>query len=169
MRMRGKNKRFPLARSPGLLTEQVDSETVIFDEETKQAHCLAPLASVVFAHCDGHTSPAQLAGLASESLKEQVGEEQVQVALAQLEERGLLSSSLPVRISRRDMIHRGAAVGTAAAAATTLILTIDPSVSLAAQCTSTACKNDNQCKGGTGCVNPTPNCTCGAGRCACTK
>jgi hypothetical protein len=167
MRIVGKkNKRFPLARSEGLLIEQVDSEKVIFDEETKEAHCLAPLASVVFAHSDGRTSPAQLAGIASERLGEPVSEEQIQVALAQLEGRGLLSSPLPVRISRRDMIHKSAAFGTAAAA-TTLILTIEPSLAQAATCISTACSMDPDCMGGTGCTSPQTCKTCSAGRCQC--
>jgi hypothetical protein len=169
MRMVRREKRFPVARSQGLLTEQVDSETVIFDEETKQAHCLAPLAAIVFAHSDGRTSPAQLAGIARERLGEPVNEEQVQVVLAQLDERGLLSSSLPLRVSRRDMIQKSAAFGTAAAAAT-LILTIDPTVASAAQCTSIACSGGGECMGGAGCVAPTPNCnTCTAGRCVCGK
>ncbi len=166
MRIVRKDKRFPVARSHSLLTEQVDSETVIFDEETKQSHCLAPLASVVFAHSDGRTSSAQLAEIASERLGEPVSEEQVQVALAQLEERGLLSSPLSAGISRRAMIHRSAVVGTAAATAT-LIFTVDPMVAQAAACTSLTCAHDGDCPNTTlncgtmkchHCVSP--KCTC---------
>lgn len=167
MRIVRKTKRFPVARSRGLLAEEVDSEKVIFDQETKQAHCLAPLASVVFTHSDGNTSPAGLARIASERLEELVSEEQVLVVLAQLEERGLLSSPPTVRISRRDMIHKSAILGTAAAA-TTLILTIEPSVALGAACTSTACNGGGNCMGGTGCSSGTSCNTCVSNRCTCT-
>lgn len=111
MRGLGKRMQFPLARSQGLLIENVDSEKVIFDEGSKHAHCLTPLAAIVFSRCDGETSPTELARIASGRLGDSVSEDDVQNALAQLQERHLLESQLPTTLSRRDMFHKGAAFG----------------------------------------------------------
>ncbi len=163
MKRLGRPKHAPLARSQGLLIEEVDSEKVIFDEETKKAHCLTPVAAVVFAHCDGKTSPADLAGIASDRLGESVGEEEVENALGQLQERDLLESQLPIRLSRRDMFHKGAALGAAAAAAT-LVFTVDPSMAQAAgHCTSIHCTSDSNCSGGSGCSPLSCHCPSGTG------
>jgi hypothetical protein len=147
--------------------EEVDSEKVIFDEETKQAHCLSSLPSVVFDHCDGESSPADLARVARDRLNDEVTEEQVQEALAQLEERGLLTSPPLITISRRAMVRKSAAAFGAAAAGATLILTVDPPMALAVACTTTPCSRNTQCAGGTGCGTKTCT-TCVANKCTCT-
>jgi Coenzyme PQQ synthesis protein D (PqqD) len=169
MRIGARKPQFPVARSQGLLVEEVDSEKVIFDEETKQAHCLAPLASVVFDHCDGRTSPAELARIASDELTEPISEEHVEQALAQLDDRGLLATALPITISRREMVKKSAAYGAAAAAAATLISTVAPPMANAASCTSTACSTNAQCPGNTGCAGGPTHCTtCVNHLCTCT-
>lgn len=169
MRIGARKPQFPLARFQGLLIEEVDSEKVIFDEETKQAHCLTPLASVVFDRCDGQTSAAELARIASDQLAESVSEDQVEQALAQLEERKLLATLLPLTISRREMVKKSAAYGAAAAAAATLISTVEPPMANAAACTSTACSTNTQCPGNTGCPGGPSHCTtCVNHLCTCT-
>ena len=60
-------------------------------QQSKEAHCLSPLAAVVFAHCDGRTTIEELAALATERLGEPVDEPRVIDALAQLQERDLLA------------------------------------------------------------------------------
>jgi hypothetical protein len=165
MRRLGKDKRFPIARSADLLIEDVDDEKVIYDEQTTQAHCLTPLASVVFDNCDGQSSPAELARVASESLGEPVSEDQVQMALAQLEERELLASPPAIRISRRDMIHKSAAFGAAAGAAA-LIFTVDPTIAQAAgKCTSQMGCTTANCN--TVCQPLSASCSGGEGNCGC--
>jgi hypothetical protein len=144
--------------------EEVDSEKVIFVEETKQVHCLALLAAVVFDHCDGKTSPTELARIAGDRLDDEVTEEHVQEALAQLEERGLLASPLPITISRREMVRKSAVVGAAAAAAVTLISTVEPPMALAVNCSGQVCSRTAQCSFG-GCGTKT--CTCSSHTCQC--
>jgi hypothetical protein len=127
--------------------EEVDSEKVVFDEETKQAHCLTPLASVVFEHCDGKTSLSKLTRIASGRLDDPVSEDLVQQALTQLEERALLATPLPITLSRRDMVKKSAAFGAAAAAAT-LVTTIEPPMAQAANCNiNTVCSRNLSCSG----------------------
>jgi hypothetical protein len=99
----------PRARDEGLLIEHVNDETVVFDTETREAHCLSPLAAVVFAHSNGRTSPEGLAAFATERLGQPVDVDGVEEALAQLDERKLLEPS--PGITRRHMIGKSAAVG----------------------------------------------------------
>jgi hypothetical protein len=111
-----------LARSEGLLVEIVDSETVVYDTDAEEIHCLAPLAAAVFEHCDGSTTVKDLAGLASSGLGEPVTVEQVESALAQLEKIELVAAP-PRGISRRTLVRK-TAVATAAITATPLITSI---------------------------------------------
>jgi hypothetical protein len=112
---RKRNESFPEARTERLIVEQVGDETVVFDEESGQAHGLSPLASAVFAGSDGGTSVTQLAEFASVRLGETVDVDQVQEALVQLDELGLMAVA-PKVISRRALLRKtaaGAAVGAA--------------------------------------------------------
>ena len=132
--MRLTHKRFPVARDEGLLVEHVGDETVVYDGESKEAHCLTALAAVVFEHCDGRTPVDMLATLATERLGEPVDPLRVQHALAQLEERNLIVGP-PTRgngLSRRDMLRRTAAVGAAAASAPLITSIVVPTPAAAA-------------------------------------
>ena len=51
----------PAARSDGLLIEPVGDETVIYDTRSKEAHCLKPLAAIVFERSDGHATVGEIA------------------------------------------------------------------------------------------------------------
>ena len=102
---------FPAARGEGLLVETVGDETVVYDLETKEAHCLKPLAAVVFAHADGKTSAKEIASFAEERIGEPITEAQIQEAVAQLEASALLDMPLVVHngLSRRQMMGKTAA------------------------------------------------------------
>jgi hypothetical protein len=133
--MRLKGKGLPVARAEGLLVEPVADETVVYDEKSKEAHCLSPLTAVVFANCDGHTTIEQLASLSAERLGEPVEVASVLDALAQLEERELMAAPAKLRgeLSRRDLFQRSAAVAGGAAMGTTLITTVVAPNAIAAQ------------------------------------
>lgn len=117
-----------VARGEGLLIEAIGDETVVFDPERNEAHCLAPLAAAVFSHCDGRSRVEELAQLASATLERSVAVEEVEATLAQLEERHLLEVPPrvivpPRRFSRRGFVRRTAAA-TAAVSAAPLITSI---------------------------------------------
>ena len=96
----------PEARSDGLLTEAVGDELVIFDTETNEAHALKPLAAAVFAACDGSTPATELAAHVSAKLGRVVDVAEVDAAVVELEETGLLVDSEGVSgISRRRMLQ----------------------------------------------------------------
>src|SRR3954447_3040926 len=97
MRSRKTAAAVPAARSEGLLIESIGDETVIYDTDSKQAHCLKPLAAFVFGRCDGHATVGEIARTAEERLGGAVGDDEVADAVTQLEDRGLLKSALVVR------------------------------------------------------------------------
>lgn len=133
----------PTARSDGLLVEHVDAETVVYDSEGKQAHCLSPLAASVFARSDGRTSIPELARLASSDLNESVSVEHASEAVRQLEKLGLMVVPAAKYFSRRTMVRKGAAVGAAVLAAP-LVLTVGTAQAQAANCNG-SCFPFNRC------------------------
>src|SRR4029077_4810535 len=112
---------FPEARSHGLLTENVGDELVIFDSESSEAHALKPLAAAVFAGSDGNTAPSELAAIASKKLAQAVDVPQVEEALAELEDLGLLVDSEASGISRRHLLQVGGVAVAGALVTSTLV------------------------------------------------
>lgn len=151
---------FPVARTERLIVEEVGPETVVFDEDSGQAHHLSPLASVVFARSDGRTSVTQLAQFAGSRLGEPVDVQGVEAALAQLEESGLVAAS-PRTISRRTMLRRtGAAAGVAFA---TPVITSIMTPAFAQQgytqdCPRGKCASQSQGDDFCHCTNACPGC-----------
>lgn len=160
----------PLARTEGVLLEEVGEETVVLDTTSGEVHCLSPLATAVYAGCDGSKAVDGLAEDAGSRLAEPVSAEQVETALAQLEERGLLA--LPPEagngFSRRALIQR-TAVATAAVTAAPLITSIvTPAVAQSSpdeRCPGGLCasqaRGDDYCA----CNNDCPCITPGSGAC----
>jgi hypothetical protein len=153
MRSRKTAISFPAPRADGLLVEQVGSETVVFDVETKEAHCLKGLASVVFALADGMTSAEDLATAAGEKLGAPVNYTQIQEAISQLEDCGLLDTPLLVRdgLSRRDLVKKAGYTGAALTAASPLITSIlAPATALATNSTiplgCSGCGKNHDCQ-----------------------
>ena len=157
----------PVAREDGLLVEQVADETVVYDDRTKEAHCLSPLAAVVFENCDGDTTIEELVLLASERLGEPVDEPRVIDALVQLQERDLLAVPPRGGLSRREMIGKSAVVAGGVAFAAPLITSMVPPAAIAASSATCAnilccpcCTNSNLDKEEC-CTTPqTVNCQC---------
>jgi Coenzyme PQQ synthesis protein D (PqqD) len=164
----------PVAREDGLLVETVGDETVVYDSETKEAHCLNPLAAAVFANCDGSTTLDQLAGLASDRIGEPVDEARITEALVQLQERDLLTVPSSNGLSRRQMIGKSAAAGGALVGASLITTIMAPMASAAntgipTGCTGCGknpdCASNHCCQGNPGkecnqgcCVNDNNSC-----------
>jgi len=116
----------PVARAEGLVIESVGDETVVFDVDSKEAHCLKSLAAAVFMYADGNRTASDIAELAAYRMGTPVTEVEVNDAVAQLDSRSLLDAGpVVVRngISRRTALKRFGAVA-GVAAATPLIATV---------------------------------------------
>jgi hypothetical protein len=125
--MESLDQRLPHARDGGLLCRNLpDGMMVFYDEERHRAHSLNRAASLVWRHCDGKTSAAEVARLLQEELNLPADEAVVRLALEQLEKAHLLRHRLsPPQeaspISRRSVIRR---LGIAGALATLLPMVI---------------------------------------------
>lgn len=80
----------PQARREGLLIEEVDDELIIYDQQRHRAHLLNPTAALVWKHCDGATTSAQLCALLRRKLNLAADEDLLELALDRLARAHLL-------------------------------------------------------------------------------
>jgi hypothetical protein len=105
----------PVARSENLLFTAVDDEAVIYDQQTKVAHALSPLAAAVYTYANGENTVAEIAELASYRLATQVSESDAQQAVEQLSALDLLEiGEAGSGLTRRDTLKVFGAVGAGA-------------------------------------------------------
>jgi len=112
---------FPLARTKGLIVEEMTEELLVYDLDRDKAHCLNPFAAAVWKHCNGRKSAAQIAKQLVRQHGNEMGrslanantltEQLVWLALEQLGHLHLLEEpvSCPThtpRISRREAMRR---------------------------------------------------------------
>jgi hypothetical protein len=172
--MRVRNSAAPVAaaRSEGLLIEHVGDETVVYDLESKEAHCLKAVAAFVFAQADGNRSLGDISARARERLGPEVRDGDIRAAVEQLEDIDLLARPLVVPedgLSRRQMVKRVAYTGAAAVTATTMITSIAAPNALAS-CTGQqggcSCTKNKECASGHCCGKDGNSGKCNVGCCA---
>jgi hypothetical protein len=158
-------QKMPQARRSGLIIQEVDSEILIYDQETNKAHCLNQTAAKVWNYCDGETTVADACSALSHDLETPVDEKLVWYAVDQFSKDNLLEKEieLPAFIlpgmTRRQMVRT---LGLAAVVAVPLVTSIvAPTPAQAATCLppTAACTADAQCCSGS-CV------PAGSGNCA---
>jgi hypothetical protein len=112
----------PLVRTSDLLTEELDGELLVYDEQRDVACRLNRTAALVWRSSDGQRTLADLVEVLREEVGELADEDLVMVTLDHLEEHGLIESGYTrrdpnaARLSRRRFIRRVGVVGTAALA-----------------------------------------------------
>jgi hypothetical protein len=109
----------PKARERDLVVESVDQELLVYDLERDRGHCLNDTAALVFEHCDGTRTAAELAAHLSAETGREIDEEVVERALARLGDEGLLEEPVRAPANGRDWSRRQVLVrvGVAGAAA----------------------------------------------------
>jgi DNA-binding MarR family transcriptional regulator len=148
----------PLARSQGLVVEELGEELLVYDLETDRAHSLYPEAAQVWRSCDGGTSVESLAA------RLELDAETVGRALDELEACDLLESAAPPAggSTRRELTVRAVKAGALVAAAPLIVSVTAPSPASAV--------TPGQCAGfsSTTCGQGGPSVGCkGAGCCCC--
>ncbi len=148
----------PRARQDGLVIRELADETLVYDLERHKAHCLNQTAALIWRHCDGRTSMAEMAAILEKEVHAPVDVDVMRYALDRLGKTHLLEERVTGladsrRFSRRAVIRK---VGLAAAVALPLITTIvAPTVYAQASCTGGSNRPD-------GCPCSTPsNCISG--------
>ncbi len=93
----------PKARKQKLVVREFADELLVYDKKNHEAHCLNSTAALVWKHCDGRTSVAEITRrLAKELLGNSgkpVDERLVWSALDQFRERNLLEEKLEIPAS----------------------------------------------------------------------
>jgi len=145
--------RIPLARSEGLVVEELGHELLVYDMDTDHAHCLGPVAARIWRKCDGRTTAEAIGDEAGLSAGD------VTQALDELARCGLLIAPLGDRgLSRRDFGLRLTKVGAAAASVPLIVSIMAPTAAQAqTPCFSGELQGCGPCnQGGT----PTSCCCC---------
>ncbi len=148
----------PITRRHGLLVRELGEETIVYDCDRHQAHCLNGTAARVFRLCDGARTPEQVAAALREAMPEAgqdpgVPEALALLALDRLSDAHLLAEEgAPRDASRRELMRR---VGLAAVALPLIVSVLAPKPAEAATCLTQCNPPDDTGKA----------CTCGPGAC----
>jgi hypothetical protein len=143
-------QKLPQARKSEIVTREIGGELLVYDRSSDKAHCLNRAATLVWLHCDGHTTMAEMTQVLVSELQTPVADEVVWFALDELGKSSLLQQpwARPAKvnqISRRTLVKR---LGIGAAVGVPLITSIvAPKAVAAASClpVSAACSADSQC------------------------
>lgn len=153
-------KQFPKVRKEKLIIQGFKDELLIYDKERHEAHCLNRTAALVWKHCDGRTSVAEISRRLGEEIEGEaaVDERLVWYALKQFKRDHLLEEKLDIPaglrpsmndgVSRRQVIR---ALGLTAVVALPLVTSmVAPTPAQAASClgAGAVCTASAQCCNG---------------------
>ena len=130
----------PEARRRRLVTQHLEGETLVYDRDTHQAHCLTPFASRLWEACDGQRTMAELRTALKWSDAEVVR------GIDHLGRAGLLKELPPMKPTRRRALARLAR----AAAVPVMVSILVPDAASAASCIpdGAPCTTSAGCCGG---------------------
>lgn len=106
----------PYARTEALLVHELLDEVLVYDLRRHRAHCLNRTAALVWRHCDGQTTVADVARILQDECSVSTHAAVVWYALAHLERAHLLREPIPwpsgaARYSRRELARTLGIVG----------------------------------------------------------
>jgi coenzyme PQQ synthesis protein D (PqqD) len=97
--------RLPLSRTDNLVIRELDDETLVYDMERDEAHCLNQAAALVWNQCDGKTTATQAARALGKELDATIDTDVVWLAVQQLERFHLVEKMRkPPAVSRRELV-----------------------------------------------------------------
>jgi hypothetical protein len=151
----------PEARREGLVVQEMSDEVLVYDRERNRAHCLNRTAALVWNHCDGNSSVAEMARAIAEETSVPVDEDLIWLGVDQLSKTHLLRerAQMPEHkagLSRREVMRR---IGLTAAVALPVVTSIvAPTAAQASNCLASgqACTSAAQCCSG---LCPAGTCT----------
>jgi hypothetical protein len=149
--------RLPLSRTDNLVIRELDDETLVYDMERDEAHCLNQTAALVWQQCDGKTTAAQAARILENQLDVKVDTDLVWLAVKQLKRFHLVqATSKTPSVSRRDLVLRYAPAALALLPAIISITSPPPSqaASCGGPCSFGSCPAGCICSGSPGTCVP---------------
>jgi len=100
----------PSARSGQLVVRELPDETLVYDLERHQAHCLNSTSAFVWKYCDGKTTVAEMVRLLKGEFTAPVDDDVVWLALKQLRRLHLLEEGSGgigmMKVTRRDLVRK---------------------------------------------------------------
>ncbi len=153
----------PRSRKDNLVIRELDDETLVYDTERDEAHCLNQTAALVWEQCDGKTTAEQAARSLQSKLDVSVDTDLVWLAIKQLERFHLVESSTKSPfVSRRNLVLKYAPAA--------LALPVIMSITTPAPAQVASCAGFGQpcnpptlpcCPGLGGCFGSPPTCQAG--------
>ncbi len=139
----------PRTRTDNLVIRELDDETLVYDTERDEAHCLNQTAALVWKHCDGKTTAREAVRSLQGTLGGSVDTDIVWLAVKQLQRFHLVegASMKSPGVSRRELVLKYAP----AALALPVIMSITaPTPAGAVSCVANggACSTGTQCCSG---------------------
>ncbi len=150
--------RLPRARTSDLVIRELDDETLVYDTERDEAHCLNRSAALVWEQCDGKTTAREAARFLQSKFSASVDEDIVWLAVKQLERFHLIEPGRKSpAVSRRTLMLKYAPAA--------LALPVIMSITAPTPAGVSSCGRQGAPCGGT---NPPccPGCSCD-GQCFC--
>lgn len=97
-----------LLRKSTVVTEAVGDGLAVFDPQQQQSYLLNATSALVFQHCDGQTTPAQMTTLLRQkfNLPQAQAEQLTWLSLTELEQAHLLQNKVPTTQAPRPVLTR---------------------------------------------------------------
>lgn len=151
----------PVARTEGLVVQEMPDEVLVYDMKSNQAHCLNTTAAFIWQSCSGTNSVSDIERMLAEKNDVAIDVDLVRLGIDELATRGLINNPAPASgLNRREVIKR---IGLASVIAVPVVASlVTPKSAFAA--TSCACGTPGDCLTQSSCPS-TVNCN-GLGRCA---
>jgi len=149
--------RLPRAVTEHLVIRELDDETLVYDTQRDEAHCLNQTSALVWELCDGKTTPNQAARSLQGKLGADIDSDFVWLAVKQLQKFHLVErATKSPSVSRRDVVLKYAP---AALAIPVIFSIVAPLAVQAASCKGegVGCESTSEC---------CPGCSCD-GQCFC--
>ncbi len=105
----------PMARQ-NLIVEDLETETVIYDQAGNEAHCLDATAAFVWRRCDGERTIEQLRTELTQEIGQTVSKSELLGLIEMIEAKGLTEDSNSTgqvdSFSRRGVLRKAVVIGT---------------------------------------------------------
>lgn len=140
----------PLARGHGLVVQELEDELLLYDTKRHRAHHLNQTAALIFCHCDGVRTVAELAELLEAGAPLEARIAVVEETVRVLARKGLLKDPRMVAgVPRRKVLKLGAAA--LALPVIRSIVAPTPAYAQTALPNGAACTASSQCASGCCC------------------
>lgn len=100
----------PSARTGQLVVQELPDEVLVYDLARHKAHCLNKASAIVWKHCDGKMTIAEVKRVLEKELATLVDDDVVWLALSQLRRFHLLEEEsrtiLGMKVTRRDLVRK---------------------------------------------------------------